>query len=68
MTAAGSRKLTEFLEAYPPHVRQIASQVLAAELGKLHLQLPRHIKEQIKEIIERTAIDIEGREAKQNEA
>ena len=62
MTAASSRKLTEYLDDYPAHVADVARQVLAAELGKLHLQLPRHIKEEIKRIIENAATELEARE------
>jgi hypothetical protein len=47
--------LMDFLEDYPDPVANVARAVLSAELGKLHLQNPRHIKEEIKQIVEREA-------------
>ena len=52
-------RLTEFLEDYPPHVRDVARAVLNAELGKLHMKTAQGIKDDIRQIVEHHAVKME---------
>jgi len=61
MDGRKTTKLTEFLDPYPPDVRDIARAVLNAELGKLHLKTAYNIKEEIRQIVERQAVQMEDR-------
>jgi hypothetical protein len=53
-------RLTEFLDAYPHHVRDVARAVLNAELGKLHMKTAQGIKDDIRQIVEQQAAQMEN--------
>jgi hypothetical protein len=59
MDGTKTRRLAEYLDDYPTEVAAVARQVLNAELGKIHLQKAHNIKEEIKRIIEQTALSVE---------
>jgi hypothetical protein len=50
------RRLMEYLDDFPPATRAVAKSILAAELGKLHMQHVTHIKSEIRSIIEKEAM------------
>jgi hypothetical protein len=50
-----TKKLAEYLDSYPPAVREVARSVLNAELGQLHLQRAHNITAEIRQIVERQA-------------
>jgi hypothetical protein len=54
-----TKRLMDFLDEYPDPARTVAIEILKAELGKLHLQNPRHIKDEIRHIIEHEAAKVE---------
>lgn len=59
MDGRKTKRLTEFLEDYPPHVRDVARAVLNAELGKLHMKTAQGIKDDIRQIVEQQAVQLE---------
>lgn len=48
----------EFLQESPEPARTVAIEILRAELGRLHLQNPRFIKDEIRQIIEKQAANV----------
>jgi hypothetical protein len=49
----------DFIDEYDDPVRTVSRDVLKAELGRLHLQNPKYIKDEIRQIIEREAVKVE---------
>jgi hypothetical protein len=54
-----AKRLMDFMDEYDDPVRTVSKEVLKAELGRLHLQNPRYIKDEIRQIIEREAVKVE---------
>jgi hypothetical protein len=52
----------DYLDDYPPAARSVAKSILAAELGKLHMQHVTHIRAEIRGIIEKEAAKVQAEE------
>jgi len=46
------KKLEEFIRNLPPQVEIVITKVIKAEREKLHLKIPRGIKDEIRQIIQ----------------
>lgn len=46
------KKLEEFIHNLPLQVQNVITKVIKAELEKLHLKIPRGIKDKIRQIIQ----------------